>query len=63
MPAGTRTYGLHETLIEPKVLPPPPTRHALLAFLVALAAILHIGTVGWSDIQNGLEGYYASDRA
>ena len=60
MSAGTRTFGLHETLIEPPALPPPPTRHALLAFLVVLAAILQIGTLGWSEIQNGAEGYYAS---
>ncbi len=60
MPAGIRTFGLDETLIEPQVLPPPPTRHALLAFLLALAAILQIGTVGWGDIQNGAEGHHAS---
>jgi 4-amino-4-deoxy-L-arabinose transferase-like glycosyltransferase len=60
MTAGARTYGIQETLIEPRVLPPPPTRHALLAFLIALAAILHLGTVGWSDIHNGPEGEYAS---
>ena len=59
MPAGTRTFGLRETLIGPQVLPPPPTRHALLAFVVALAAVLHLGTAGWSDIHNGPEGYYA----
>jgi len=56
MATGTRTFGLHETLIEPQVLQPPPTRHALLAFLLTLAAILHIGTAGWSDIHNGVEG-------
>lgn len=60
MPAGVRTFGADEIFIEPKILPPPPTRHALCAFLIALAAILHIGTAGWSNIQNGAEGYYAS---
>ncbi len=60
MAAGTRTFGIGETLIDPGVLPPPPTRHALLAFLVTLAAILHIGTAPWSDVHNGAEGYYAS---
>lgn len=59
MPAGSRTFGFRETLMEPQVLPPPQTRHALLAFVVALAAVLHIGTAGWSDIHNGPEGYYA----
>ncbi len=60
MTTGTRTFGLHETLIEPQALPPPPTRHALFAFLVALAAILQIGTAGWSDLHNGAEGHYAA---
>ncbi|MDQ6655839.1 MAG: glycosyltransferase family 39 protein [Verrucomicrobiota bacterium] len=60
MSAEAHTFGLEETLIEPQVLPPPPTRHALLTFLIALAAILHMGTVGWSDIQDGAEGEYAS---
>jgi len=60
MPAGTRTYRtLDETFSEPRVLPPPPTRHALLVFLITLASILHIGTAGWSDIHNGAEGRYA----
>ena len=60
MSTGAKTFGLHDTLIEPQVLPPPPTRHALFAFLVALAAILQIGTAGWSDIHNGVEGHYAA---
>ena len=60
MATGTRTFGLDETLIEPRVLEPPPTRHALLISLILLAAILHFGTAGWSDIHNGPEGYYAA---
>jgi 4-amino-4-deoxy-L-arabinose transferase len=60
MATGTRTFGLDETLIEPRVLEPPPTRHALLIFVVVLAGILHLGTAGWSEIHNGPEGYYAS---
>ena len=60
MSTGAKTFGLQDTLIEPQVLPPPPTRHALFAFLVALAAILQIGTAGWSDIHNGVEGHYAA---
>ena len=60
MATGTHTFGLDETLIEPRVLEPPPTRHALLIFLVVLASILHFGTAGWSAIQNGVEGYYAA---
>ena len=60
MPTGTSTFGLHETFLEPQALAPPPVRHALLAFVVVLASILHIGTAGWSDIHNGPEGTYAS---
>ena len=60
MPTGTHAFGLDETFIEPQILPPPPTRHALLAFLLALTAILHLGTSGWSDIHNGAEGRYVS---
>ncbi len=59
MATGTQTFGLGETFAEPQVLPPPPVRHALLVFLVALAAILHIGTAGWNEIHNGGEGFYA----
>ena len=60
MATGTSTYGLHETFIGPQALPPPPVRHALFVFVVALALILHIGTAGWSEIHNGPEGIYAS---
>ncbi|MGI8436845.1 MAG: glycosyltransferase family 39 protein [Chthoniobacterales bacterium] len=60
MTAGTQTFGLPETLLTPRALPPPPTRHAILAFLLALTAILQIGTAGWSDIHNGPEGIYAA---
>ena len=59
MATGTRTFGLHETFLDPQALPPPPVRHALFAFVVVLASILHIGTSGWSDIHNGPEGTYA----
>ena len=58
MASGARTFGLQETFAEPQVLPPPPVRHALLFFLTALAAILHLGTAGWSEIHNGAEGLY-----
>ncbi|MDQ6912444.1 MAG: glycosyltransferase family 39 protein, partial [Verrucomicrobiota bacterium] len=60
MAAATRTYSLHDTLIGTSALPPPPTRHALFVFLIALAAILNFGTAGWSDIHDGSEGIFAS---
>jgi 4-amino-4-deoxy-L-arabinose transferase-like glycosyltransferase len=59
MVAGARTFTLEDTLLEPQVLNPPPTRHALLAFLLALAAILHIGTAAWGDLYDGVEGQLA----
>ena len=60
MASGTHTFGYEETFAEPQALPPPPVRHALFVFLVALASILHIGTAGWSEIHNGAEGLYAA---
>jgi 4-amino-4-deoxy-L-arabinose transferase-like glycosyltransferase len=56
MVAGARTFSLEETFLSPQILNPPPTRHALLAFLLALAAILHIGTAAWGDLYDGTEG-------
>lgn len=59
MATGARTFSLEDTLLEPQVLQPPPTRHALFAFLLALAAVLHLATAGWGDISNGVEGQFA----
>jgi 4-amino-4-deoxy-L-arabinose transferase-like glycosyltransferase len=59
MVAGARTFPIEEALLEPPALSPPPTRHALLALLVALAALLHIGTSGWGDVYGETEGQYA----
>src|SRR5438270_3600925 len=59
MVAGARTFSLEETFLSPQILNPPPTRHALLAFLLALAAIFHIGTAAWGDLYDGIEGEVA----
>jgi len=59
MTAATRTVSLEETLLEPPALPLPPTRHALFAILIALAALLHIGTIGSGDLYSQTEGQYA----
>ena len=56
MVSGTRTFTLEDTFLEPQVLKPPPTRHALLAFLLVLAAVIHIGTAGWGHLYDGVEG-------
>jgi 4-amino-4-deoxy-L-arabinose transferase-like glycosyltransferase len=60
MVAGSRTFSLEDTFLPSHVLNPPPTRHALLAFLVALAAVLHIGTAAWGDLYDGVEGQVAA---
>ena len=59
MSAGARTLNLEETLLEPPALPPPPTRHALLVILIALAALLHVVTIGTGDLYSETEGQYA----
>jgi len=59
MTASARTLTVEETLLEPPALPPPPTRHALFAILVALTTLLHLGTIGSGDLYSETEGQYA----
>jgi len=59
MTASARTLTVEETLLEPPALPLPPTRHALFAILVALTALLHVGTIGSGDLYSETEGQYA----
>jgi 4-amino-4-deoxy-L-arabinose transferase-like glycosyltransferase len=59
MTASVRTLTLEETLLEPPALCPPPTRHALFAILITLAALLHVGTIGSGDLYSQTEGQYA----
>jgi 4-amino-4-deoxy-L-arabinose transferase-like glycosyltransferase len=59
MVAGARTFSLEDTFLPSHVLNPPPTRHALLVFLLALAAVLHVGTAAWGDLYDGVEGQIA----
>src|SRR5437764_3336178 len=59
MVAGARTFTLEEAFLEPQGLNPPPTRHALLVFLLALAAVLHLASAGWSDLYDGTESQFA----
>ncbi len=58
MTAGARTFRIEETLLEPVVLTPPPTRHALFAILIALAVLLHVATIGSGDLYSQTEGQY-----
>jgi 4-amino-4-deoxy-L-arabinose transferase-like glycosyltransferase len=59
MTASARTLSIEETLLDPPALPPPPTRHALLVILIALAALLHVVTIGTGDLYSETEGQYA----
>jgi 4-amino-4-deoxy-L-arabinose transferase-like glycosyltransferase len=59
MTASARTLSIEETLLERPALPPPPTRHALLVILIALAAVLHVVTIGTGDLYSETEGQYA----
>lgn len=59
MTAGTRTFSIEDALLDPPALPPPPLRRALFVSLVALAALLHLTTLGWGDLYNHTEGQYA----
>ncbi|MFN2541720.1 MAG: ArnT family glycosyltransferase [Chthoniobacterales bacterium] len=59
MVAGAQTLRIAETLLEPQAITPPPTRHALLIFLIALTALSHLATIGWGDLYGHTEGQYA----
>ncbi len=62
MTAGIRTFSIEETLLEPPALPAPPTRRALFVILIALAALLHVATIGSGDLYSQTEGQYAGSR-
>src|SRR5438874_130354 len=59
MTAGARTFSIEDALLDPPALPPPPLRHALFVSLVALAALIHLTTITWSDLYDHTEGQYA----
>src|SRR5205809_1377110 len=59
MTAGARSLTLEETLLEPPALPPPPMRRVLFVILIALAALLHVATIGSGDLYSQTEGQYA----
>ena len=61
MTTGTGTLTIQETFLRPQAaLPPPPTRHALFAIVIALAVLLHLGTIGIGDLYSETEGQYAA---
>ncbi|HJT44819.1 MAG TPA: phospholipid carrier-dependent glycosyltransferase, partial [Chthoniobacterales bacterium] len=57
--SGAGTLTMETALLEPPALRPPPVRHFLFACLIALAAVVHLTTIGWSDLYNHTEGQYA----
>ena len=59
MTAGARSLNLEETMLEPPALPSPPMRHVLFVILIALAALLHVATIGSGDLYSQTEGQYA----
>ena len=59
MTAEAGTLTIENALLEPPALRPPPLRHFLLVFLIALAALMHLSTISWSDLYNHTEGQYA----
>src|SRR5438105_12589280 len=60
MVTSTGALRIDETFLGPQVLPPPPTRHALFAILIALAMLVHFGTIGIGDLYSETEGQYAA---
>src|SRR5436305_13964079 len=61
MTTGTGTLTIQETFLRAQaVLPPPPTRHALFAIVIAMAVLLHLGTIGIGDLYSETEGQYAA---
>jgi 4-amino-4-deoxy-L-arabinose transferase-like glycosyltransferase len=57
---GNPALSLDEVFLSPQALPPvPPVRRALFIFLLALAVLLQVATVGWGDLYNETDGQYA----
>jgi 4-amino-4-deoxy-L-arabinose transferase-like glycosyltransferase len=59
MSSGNPALSLDEVFLAPRALEPPPIRRMLFIFLLALAALLHIATIGWGDLYNETDGQYA----
>src|SRR5712691_2448719 len=59
MSSGNPALSLDEVFLAPRALEPPPVRRTLFIFLLSLAALLHIATIGWGDLYNETDGQYA----
>lgn len=60
MVASTGTLRIEEAFLSGEALPPPPTRHALFLIVIALAALIHLGSIGIGDLYSETEGQYAA---
>ncbi len=59
MSSGNPALSLDEVFLDPPALEPPPIRRGLFIFLLLLAALLHVATIGWGDLYNETDGQYA----
>jgi 4-amino-4-deoxy-L-arabinose transferase-like glycosyltransferase len=59
MSSGNPALSLDDVFVAPPALEPPPVRRALFGFLLLLAAVLHLATIGWGDLYNETDGQYA----
>ena len=59
MSSSNPALSLDEVFLTPRALKPPPVRRMLFIFLLALAALLHVATIGWGDLYNETDGQYA----
>ncbi|MGI8956095.1 MAG: ArnT family glycosyltransferase [Chthoniobacterales bacterium] len=59
MSSGNPALSLDEVFLTPPALEPPPVRRGLFIFLLLLTALLHVATIGWSDLYNETDGQYA----
>jgi 4-amino-4-deoxy-L-arabinose transferase-like glycosyltransferase len=58
-PSSNPALSLDEIFLAPGAIEPPPVRRALLIFLLILAALLQVATIGWGDLYNETDGQYA----
>ncbi len=59
MASGNPALSLDDVFLAQPALEPPPVRRALFGFLLLLAAVLHLATIGWGDLYNETDGQYA----
>lgn len=57
---GQASFTVDTLLFDPLSLPRPSERRLILGFLLALATLIHLGTVGWGQLYDGSEGWNAA---